>query len=56
MTKQKSAVESGIAWALVEVLDGVKRHDLQGQTGCDQETCNKIWAAYDAAVALLKKS
>ena len=31
-----------LGWALVNVLDGVKEHDIMGMTGLSKEDCKKI--------------
>ena len=34
-----------IEWALVQLLDGVQRHDLPNMTGLTDNECDRIWAA-----------
>lgn len=44
-------------WALVQMLDGVKKHDLPDQIGCSEQEANRIWTAYeDAKLRLLRYS
>lgn len=38
-----------IAWALIHVLDGVKRHDLEEMTGLPEPECDRIWDAKQIA-------
>ena len=40
-------------WALVQVLDGVPRHDLPNQLGLAENELDRIWAAYESARAAL---
>lgn len=39
-----------ITWALITLMDGVKEHDLQNNTGLSQEYCDRIWNAYQLAL------
>jgi hypothetical protein len=43
-----------ITWALIQLMDGVKEHDLQSNTGLSQEDCDRIWNAYQIALRGLK--
>jgi hypothetical protein len=38
-----------MAWALIQMLDGVALHDLHGILGLDQSDCLRIWKARDIA-------
>jgi hypothetical protein len=40
-------------WALVQLLDGVQRHDLPNQTGLPDDEIARIWSAYESARAAL---
>lgn len=44
-----------IEWALVQLLDGVQRHDLPNMTGLTDNECDRIWAAGKTARAALAK-
>jgi hypothetical protein len=41
-----------IAWALVQMLDGVKRYELPDY-GFSEEVCDRIWAAKIEAQKIL---
>ena len=41
-------------WALIQLMDGVKEHDLQSNTGLSQEDCDRIWTAYQIALRGVK--
>jgi len=43
-----------ITWALIQLMDGVKEHDLQNNTGLSQEDCDRIWNAYQLALKDVK--
>lgn len=36
-------------WALIQMLDGVKKHDLPDQIGCSEQEADRIWMAYEDA-------
>lgn len=39
-----------ITWALIQLMDGVKEHELQNDIGLPQEDCGRIWNAYQLAL------
>jgi hypothetical protein len=43
-------------WALVQMLDGVQRHDLPNQLALPDDEIDRIWAAYECARAALAQS
>jgi hypothetical protein len=44
------------AEALVRVLDGVKEHELQAETGLNAEDCAKILKAKEDAILMLNRT
>jgi 4-diphosphocytidyl-2C-methyl-D-erythritol kinase len=43
-----------ITWALIQLMDGEMKHDLQSKTGLPQEDCDRIWNAYQLAIKDVK--
>ena len=44
-----------IAWALVHIMDGIKRHELQEITGLAESDCERLWDATQQAREVLEK-
>lgn len=39
-----------LVWALVNVLNGVKEHELRDMTGMGQFECKRLWSIYERAL------
>jgi hypothetical protein len=53
--RMRRAEAHDFAWALAEIMDGIKDHDIQAETGASDEVCAKIATLRRAALAALEE-